>query len=57
MGKIFGTDGIRGPANLYPMTSEVALTLDRAIIYQVRNRSVIMITVATAARIDHKTGY
>lgn len=40
MGKIFGTDGIRGPANLYPMTSEVALTLGRAITYQARKRSV-----------------
>ena len=37
--KIFGTDGIRGPANLYPMVSEVALVLGRAIAYQARKRS------------------
>ncbi|MBX2811340.1 MAG: phosphoglucosamine mutase [Myxococcales bacterium] len=29
--KLFGTDGIRGVANKYPMTSEVALKLGRAI--------------------------
>ena len=29
--KLFGTDGIRGVANHYPMTSEVALKLGRAI--------------------------
>lgn len=28
--KIFGTDGVRGVANCYPMTSEVALALGRA---------------------------
>lgn len=31
--KIFGTDGVRGVANIYPMTSEVALALGRAIAY------------------------
>lgn len=29
--KLFGTDGVRGVANAYPMTSEVALKLGRAI--------------------------
>lgn len=29
--KIFGTDGVRGKANIYPMTSEVALGLGRGI--------------------------
>lgn len=29
--KLFGTDGIRGVANQYPMTSEVALSLGRAL--------------------------
>ncbi len=29
--KLFGTDGVRGEANTYPMTSEVALALGRAI--------------------------
>ena len=30
MRKLFGTDGIRGTANVYPMTGEVAMTLGRA---------------------------
>ena len=38
--KIFETDGIRGIANIYPMTSEVALSVGRAIAYQARKRSV-----------------
>lgn len=29
--KLFGTDGIRGRANVYPMTGEVAFTLGRAV--------------------------
>jgi phosphoglucosamine mutase len=31
MGKLFGTDGIRGVANTYPMTAEMALNVGRAI--------------------------
>lgn len=31
MGKLFGTDGIRGKANEYPMTAEVALNVGRAV--------------------------
>jgi phosphoglucosamine mutase len=31
MGKLFGTDGIRGVANQYPMTPELALTVGRAV--------------------------
>ena len=31
MGKLFGTDGIRGKANTYPITPEVALQLGKAI--------------------------
>lgn len=30
MRKLFGTDGIRGVANLEPMTSEMAMQLGRA---------------------------
>ena len=29
--KLFGTDGIRGKANIYPMTGEVAMALGRAV--------------------------
>lgn len=28
--KLFGTDGVRGKANIYPMTAEFALRLQRA---------------------------
>ncbi|MDY0211857.1 MAG: phosphoglucosamine mutase [Desulfuromonadaceae bacterium] len=31
--KIFGTDGVRGMANVYPMTTEVAMQLGRALAY------------------------
>src|SRR3972149_4621753 len=33
MRKLFGTDGVRGIANVYPMTAEVAMQLGRAIAY------------------------
>ncbi|MFZ9888434.1 MAG: phosphoglucosamine mutase [Myxococcota bacterium] len=33
--KLFGTDGIRGKANEYPMTAEVALALGRALGYSI----------------------
>lgn len=33
---LFGTDGIRGEANVYPMTADVALRLGRALAWQVR---------------------
>jgi phosphoglucosamine mutase len=33
MGNLFGTDGIRGVANQYPMTTEVAANVGRAIAY------------------------
>ena len=31
MGKLFGTDGIRGVANEYPMTPEMALKVGQAV--------------------------
>jgi phosphoglucosamine mutase len=34
--KLFGTDGVRGVANVYPMTAEVALQLGRALAYVIR---------------------
>jgi phosphoglucosamine mutase len=33
MGKLFGTDGIRGVANAYPMTPEVVLDVGKAVAY------------------------
>jgi phosphoglucosamine mutase len=35
--KLFGTDGIRGVANVYPMTAEVAMQVGRAVAYLIRN--------------------
>ncbi len=36
MSKLFGTDGIRGVANVYPMTTEIAMQVGRAIAFQVK---------------------
>ncbi len=38
-GKLFGTDGVRGEANVYPMTAEVALALGQAIAFVFRGHS------------------
>ncbi len=37
--KLFGTDGVRGVANVYPMTAEVALHLGRALAYVIKSGS------------------
>jgi phosphoglucosamine mutase len=37
--KLFGTDGVRGVANVHPMTSEMALRLGRALAHIVQNGS------------------
>ncbi len=36
MERLFGTDGVRGVANVHPMTSELALQLGRALAYLMR---------------------
>jgi phosphoglucosamine mutase len=38
MRKLFGTDGIRGVANTYPMTTEIAMQLGRAIAFLVKKQ-------------------
>jgi len=38
MRKLFGTDGIRGVANIYPMTTEIAMQVGRAIAFIVKTR-------------------
>ncbi|MCF8068751.1 MAG: phosphoglucosamine mutase [Desulfobacterales bacterium] len=38
MGKLFGTDGIRGKANIYPMDAETALTVGRAFTLFLKNK-------------------
>ncbi len=37
--KLFGTDGIRGIANQFPMTTEIAMQVGKAIAYKVRQES------------------
>jgi phosphoglucosamine mutase len=39
MKKLFGTDGVRGVANVYPMTTEMAMQLGRAAAYVFRDGS------------------
>jgi len=36
---LFGTDGIRGMANVYPMTAEVALQLGRVLAYVIKKKT------------------
>ncbi len=38
MGKLFGTDGIRGVANVHPMTGETAMQIGRATAHLFKNR-------------------
>lgn len=35
--RLFGTDGVRGVANVHPMTAEMAMQLGRALAYLIRN--------------------
>jgi phosphoglucosamine mutase len=37
--RLFGTDGVRGTANVWPMTAEVAMQLGRALAFLIRNGS------------------
>ncbi|MDD5635767.1 MAG: phosphoglucosamine mutase [Atribacterota bacterium] len=52
MANLFGTDGIRGLANQYPMTAEVALNLGRAIGYYFKNSKNINILIGRDTRIS-----
>ncbi len=52
MRKLFGTDGIRGKANEYPMTSEVALALGRAISVIFRNSKTQKILIGKDTRLS-----
>ena len=36
MGKLFGTDGVRGEANRYPMNAEIAFAIGQAVVYILR---------------------
>lgn len=37
MRRLFGTDGVRGTANIYPMTSEIAMQIGRGIAFLVKS--------------------
>ncbi|MCK5193002.1 MAG: phosphoglucosamine mutase, partial [Desulfobulbaceae bacterium] len=37
MKRLFGTDGIRGVANIYPMTTEIAMQIGRGIAFLVKD--------------------
>ena len=37
--KLFGTDGVRGIANQFPMTTEIAMQVGKAIAYKVRKET------------------
>ncbi len=37
MGKLFGTDGVRGKANTYPVTTDIALKIGQAVAYIFKN--------------------
>ena len=37
MRKLFGTDGVRGVANTYPMTTEIAMQIGRALAFLVKD--------------------
>jgi phosphoglucosamine mutase len=37
--ELFGTDGVRGRANVHPMTAEMALALGRAVAHVFRSKS------------------
>ncbi|MDK9719349.1 MAG: phosphoglucosamine mutase, partial [Trichlorobacter sp.] len=39
MKKLFGTDGVRGVANIHPMTTETAMQLGRAAAYIFKSNS------------------
>lgn len=39
MRKLFGTDGVRGVANIYPMTTEIAMQIGRSIAFIVKDHA------------------
>src|SRR4030042_1745739 len=39
MRKLFGTDGVRGVANIYPMTTEIAMQLGRGAAYVFKDKN------------------
>ncbi len=52
--KLFGTDGVRGKANLWPMTSEVALKLGRGLAHLFKNHKHRKVVIGKDTR---RSGY
>ena len=50
--KLFGTDGIRGTANVYPITSEIALQLGKAIAYSIKDEKNPKIVIGKDTRLS-----
>lgn len=54
MGKLFGTDGIRGRANTYPMTCELAMKTGQAVALLVRQAGGRAVVIGRDTRISGK---
>ena len=52
MTKLFGTDGIRGKANHYPMTCEIALKTGRAVGFYVKENGYKSVIIGKDTRIS-----
>jgi len=52
MGKLFGTDGIRGVANTYPVTCEIALKTGRAIGFFIKETGYSKVIIGKDTRIS-----
>ncbi|MFH2058041.1 MAG: phosphoglucosamine mutase [Pseudomonadota bacterium] len=52
MGKLFGTDGIRGRANKYPITCDVALKAGRAVGFFVKDQGFTAVVIGKDTRIS-----
>ncbi len=50
MAKLFGTDGIRGVANQYPMTPEMALAIGKAVASYFKSKSSLRIVIGKDTR-------
>ena len=55
MGKLFGTDGIRGVANQYPMTTEVAMSVGRAVAHVLNKHPSVLAKSARPVGIQKKS--
>ncbi|MBI9092818.1 MAG: phosphoglucosamine mutase [Desulfobacterium sp.] len=52
MGKLFGTDGIRGVANRYPMTAQVALKTGQAVARFAKKRGATTVVIGKDTRLS-----